>query len=174
MAMSDPPSLNEEIRELNADAAEERFASPLEARKKAMDYLARREYGQAELKKKLAGAGFLRDAVERAVDQLTADGLQDDRRFAENFVQSRVNQGKGPIRMQSELSQRGLSASLINEVIEDAGIDWRDLARDVRHKKFGAGLPETFKDKARQMRFLQYRGFGSDEVQAAVGGDDDD
>lgn len=167
-----PKTLNDEIRELDADADELRFADPQEARKKAMDYLARREYGQAELKKKLAGAGFNRDARERAVDQLTADNLQDDRRFVESFALSRINQGKGPVRIQTELSQRGIDAGLINEVLEDSETDWFALAREVRLKKFGAALPGDFKTKAKQMRFLQYRGFGQDHVQAAVGGDD--
>jgi regulatory protein len=171
--MTSPTSLNDEIRELDADSDEQRFASPQEARRKAMDYLARREYGQAELRKKLAGAGFTREATERAVDQLTADGLQDDRRFVENFLQSRINKGKGPLRIQSELSQRGVAAGLVNEVLEVADIDWRELARTVRQKKFGADLPQDFKEKARQMRFLQYRGFGPAEVQAGVGGLDD-
>jgi regulatory protein len=171
--MTNPTSLNDEIRALDADSDELRFASPQEARKKAMDYLARREYGQAELRKKLAGAGFTREATERAVDQLTADGLQDDRRFVENFMQSRINKGKGPLRIQSELSQRGVAAGLVNQVLEAADIDWRELARVVRQKKFGAALPQDFKEKARQMRFLQYRGFGPAEVQAGVGGLDD-
>ena len=171
--MSKPTTLHEEISALQDDGEAARFASPQEARKKAMDYLARREYGQAELKQKLRGAGFTRDASERAVDQLTADGLQDDRRFADNFVQSRINKGKGPLRIQSELSQRGLAASTVNEALQAAEVDWRELARAVRRKKFGGAEPHDFKEKARQMRFLQYRGFGSDEVQAGVGSDDE-
>jgi regulatory protein len=173
MPMADKPTLNDEIRELHADADQERFSSPQEARKKAMDYLARREYGQGELKKKLQGAGFTRDATERAVDQLTADGLQDDARFAENFLQSRISKGKGPLRVQQELCQKGIDAGLINEALEESGVDWRELARSVRQKKFGQALPRDFKEKARQMRFLQYRGFEPDQIQAAVGGDDD-
>ncbi|MBT8096647.1 MAG: regulatory protein RecX [Woeseia sp.] len=171
--MSKSSSLHDEIKALQADGDEARFANPQEARKKAMDYLARREYGQAEIKKKLAGAGFTRDACERAVDQLTADGLQDDRRFADSFVQSRVNKGKGPLRIQLELSERGIAAELINDTLDDSGVDWRELARAVRHKKFGGELPRDFKEKARQMRFLQYRGFGPDQIQAGVGADGD-
>lgn len=171
--MPEKSPLNEEIRELQAAADEARFASPQEARKKAMDYLARREYGQAELKKKLATAGFTRDASERAVDQLTADGLQDDRRFAGSFVQARISKGKGPRHIQSELSQRGIDAGIINEALEESGTSWRELARKVREKKFGAALPADFREKARQLRFLQYRGFGPDEIQAAVEFDDD-
>jgi regulatory protein len=35
-------------------------------------------------------------------------------------------------------------------------------------KKFGRSRPAEFRDKARQMRFLQYRGFEPDQIRAAV------
>ena len=162
----------ESINELNADlfSPEEvdRFSDPKEARKKAMDYLARREYGQRELEQKLIAAGFESVTVTATVDKLTSEGLQDDRRFIENFVHSRINQGKGPIRIGKELGERGLNAGMIEAVLEDVAEDWCALARQVRDKKFGPGLPRDFKEKARQMRFLQYRGFDSGQIQAAV------
>ena len=92
---------------------EDRFSSPIEARKKAMDFLARREYGQTELIRKLADKGFERDVAAQAVTQLTDEGLQSDQRFAESFVQSRINQGKGPVRIRLDLGQRGISESTI-------------------------------------------------------------
>ena len=139
---------------------DDRFSDPIEARKKAMDYLARREYGRAELTQKLAGAGFVARLVE--------DGLQSDTRYVEAFVQSRVSQGKGPERIRAELRGRRLDDAAIEQGIDDAGVDWRALAVEVRHKKFGRTRPRDFADKARQMRFLQYRGFEPDQVQAAV------
>ena len=60
-----------------------------------MDFLARREYGQQELIDKLAGKGFDRAVAEQAVGVLTGEGLQSDQRFAESFVQSRVNRVRG-------------------------------------------------------------------------------
>jgi regulatory protein len=168
----------ESINELNADlfSPEEvdRFSDPKQARKKAMDYLARREYGQRELEQKLIAAGFESVTVAATVDKLTGEGLQDDRRFIENFVHSRINQGKGPIRVRQELGERGLNAGMIEEVLEDVAEDWCALARLVRDKKFGPELPRDFKEKARQMRFLQYRGFDSDHIQAAVSPHGDD
>ena len=168
----------ESINKLNADlfSPEEvdRFSDPKEARKKAMDYLARREYGQRELEQKLIAAGFESVTVAATVDKLTGEGLQDDRRFIENFVHSRINQGKGPIRVRQELGERGLNAGMIEAVLEDVAEDWYALARLVRDKKFGPGLPRDFKEKARQMRFLQYRGFDSDHIQAAVSPHGDD
>ena len=140
----------------------------IEARKKAMDLLARREHARAELEQKLAAAGFDAEVAAGAVQKLVDEGLQSDRRFVESFVQSRIRQGKGPVRIHADLGQRGIPAGLVDEVLEQAGEDWHALAREVRAKKFGPSQPAEFRDKARQMRFLQYRGFEPDQVQAAV------
>ncbi len=163
--------LHEEISDLLSDEREDRFSCPVDARKKAMDFLARREYGQTELIKKLADKGYERSVAERAVNKLTEDGLQSDQRFAGAFVQSRINQGKGPVRIRLDLGQRGVGDAAIELAIEDASANWFELARDVRLRKFGTGKPSDFKAKAKQMRFLQYRGFEQDHVQAAFNGD---
>ena len=166
--------VREEISDLLSEGDERRrqlagdpLACPKEARKKAMDFLARREYGQTELIKKLADKGFHRDVAAEAVTQLTSEGLQSDQRFAESFVQSRINQGKGPVRIRMDLGQRGVGDSTIEIAIEEADADWCALAREQREKKFGASAPSDFKEKARQMRFLQYRGFEQDHIQSA-------
>ena len=147
---------------------DDRFQDPLEARKKAMDYLARREYGQRELERKLANAGFDADIAADAVLQLRSDGLQDDRRFAEAFARSRVHQGKGPTRVRADLGERGVSSELVEDVLAKMSVDWFAQAAEVRIKKFGADYPTVFKEKARQMKFLQYRGFEQAHIQAAV------
>jgi len=159
--------VHEEISDLLSDEGEDRFSCPLEARKKAMDFLARREYGQKELIKKLADNGYNYTIAERAVLQLTEDNLQCDDRFAEAFVQSRINQGKGPVRIRLDLGQRGVSDAIIEMAIDESAADWHGLAKEVRLRKFGDGEPVEFKAKAKQMRFLQYRGFDQGHVQAA-------
>ena len=145
-----------------------RESDTTKARKKAMDYLARREHACRELARKLETAGFNAHVAADAIQQLTAEGLQSDRRFVESFVQSRISQGKGPVRIYADLGERGIAAGLVDEVLGDTGQDWQELAREIRLKKFGAERPVDFKEKARQMRFLQYRGFESDQIQAAV------
>ena len=138
-----------------------------------MDLLAGREHGRAELLRKLEKAGFDHDSASDAIDRLADEGLQSERRYVENFVQSRINQGKGPVRIRAELGERGALASLVEEALDDAGPDWRVMARAVRARKFGSQAPKDFKDKARQMRFLQYRGFEPDQIQAAVADGED-
>ena len=164
--------VHEEISDLLSDEPEDRFSSPVEARKKAMDFLARREYGQAELTRKLTDKGFDPAVAEQAVLQLKSEGLQSDSRFAESFVQSRINQGKGPVRIRLDLGQRGLGDAAIEDALEEADADWYGMAREIRARKFGHARPSDFKEKARQMRFLQYRGFEQGHIQAAVAPND--
>jgi len=147
---------------------DDRFSDPIEARKKAMDYLARREHGRVELFNKVRKFGFDANIAEDAIAQLVEDGLQSDQRFVEAFVQSRISQGKGPARIHADLRERGISDALVDDGLREARQDWHKLACEVRLKKFGAGYPMDFKDKARQMRFLQSRGFEPDHIQAAV------
>jgi regulatory protein len=172
--VSEAKSINEINTDLFLPEEVDRYSNPVEARKKAMDYLARREYGRMELVKKLLKFGFEPDVATSAVDQLRDDGLQDDRRFAESFLQSRISQGKGPVRTRLDLGERGLEDALIEDVLDESAENWVELAIEVRRKKFGAAKPRDFKEKARQMRFLQYRGFEPEHIQRAlaVHGDD--
>ena len=133
-----------------------------------MDYLARREHARGELLDKLTRFGFDADVADEAIARLVGDGLQSDARFAEAFVRSRINQGKGPARIRADLRERGLADAAIDLALEEADEDWYALARDVRLKKFGPDTPSEFREKARQMRFLQSRGFEPDQIQAAV------
>ncbi|MDJ0748592.1 MAG: regulatory protein RecX [Woeseiaceae bacterium] len=160
--------VHEEIGDLLSVEGEDRFSCPKEIRKKAMDFLARREYGFEELTRKLADKGYQRTLVENELVRLGDEGLQSDTRFAETFVQSRINQGKGPVRIRADLGQRGVRDGIVEEALENAAVDWFELAQRERVKKFGAERPADFKEKARQMRFLQYRGFEQDHIQAAV------
>jgi regulatory protein len=163
--------LQTEIRDLLSEQREDRYSCPKATRKKAMDFLARREYGRIELVKKLAEKGYHSEMAEQAIAKLAQEGLQSDQRFAENFVQSRIHQGKGPVRIRVDLGQRGIGDSLVDTAIQESGADWAELASAVRNKKFGHDRPADFTKRAKQMRFLQYRGFEQRHIQAAVGGD---
>jgi regulatory protein len=153
--------------------SDDKFQDPIEARKKAMDYLARREHGRSELYDKLMRFGFDAEVADDAVAQLVEDGLQSDTRFVEAFVRSRINQGKGPAKIRADLRQKGVNDGVTEDGIQEADQDWYALAVEVRLKKCGTKRPAEFKEKARQMRFLQSRGFEQDQIQAAVSAGDD-
>ena len=132
-----------------------------------MDFLARREHGEQEITKKLIARGFDTDIVEVAVTALISDGLLSDSRFAEAFVYSRFKKGSGPQKIHAELRQRGIDDALISVSMETVAGQWLERAREVREKKFGRESPRDFKERSRQMRFLQQRGFTSEQIHGA-------
>ena len=152
---------------LKPEHDQQRYQDPLCLRKSAMDYLARREHSKQELTRKLTGRGFDEQLVETAVAELVADGLLSDARFAEAFVYSRFQRGSGPQKIRMELRERGVDAELAGLSIEAFDDQWRQRARDVREKKFGTARPADFKERSRQMRFLQQRGFTSGQISSA-------
>ena len=150
------------------DLRDDKFLNPVEARKKAMDYLARREHGRAELLEKLTRFGFDENVADDAVALLVEDNLQSDERYVEAFIASRINQGKGPVKIRAELRERGIAGATVDQGLANADQDWYVSASLVREKKFGIELPRDYNEKARQMRFLQSRGFDTDQIQSAV------
>jgi regulatory protein len=141
-------------------------------RNAAMTWLARREHSFAELRTKLAARDYSSEEIDKTLKELAADGLVSDERFAESFIAARMRRGQGPVRIKMELEKRGVDAELIRLYTDDAGLKWHSLAKQVRLKKFGDDRPADFKAKARQMRFLEYRGFTGEQIRAAVDGND--
>lgn len=140
----------------------------------AMNLLARREHSRAELAEKLGrklpGQVDYSTLIGEVLDRLSEDGLQSDRRFAEAFLRARYNKGQGPRRIIQELNRYGVASALVSDIFAASDIDWYEQARSVAKKKYGDGPPKNMREKARRMRFLQYRGFEGDQIGQALGG----
>ena len=137
----------------------------------AVALLARREHSVAELKRKLLSKRHPVAIVETVVARLAAKNLASDTRFTSNFVHHHARRGQGPARIRAELRQQGITDDSISQVLAESGINWAELAVTVRHRKFGAFLPGSLAERAKQARFLQYRGFNSDQIRAALNAD---
>lgn len=135
-----------------------------------MDLLARREHARLELERKLTARSFEPGLVQTVLDELEGEGLLSTERFAEAFVASRVARGHGPLRIRRELAERGVEAP--DSWVDGEAHDWNRLAAEARQKRFGRALPADFRDKAKQARFLEYRGFSSAQVRRALEFDD--
>ncbi len=129
-----------------------------------MDLLSRREHAAAELRRKLIEKGFDELFVDEALAGLAADGLLSDARYAESYVRSRMSRGFGPVRIREELRQRGVANELIGDCLAFQDQRWIETARSARQKRFGSELPSEMKARAKQLKFLQYRGFTSDQI----------
>ena len=131
-----------------------------EIRLSAMNFLARREHSKLELRQKISRTfSGVSEQIESVIDQLASENLQSDDRFTESFIRSRDGRF-GPVRITSELRQRGICHSVISLHLPDANDEyWDEVAVGVREKKFGESLSLSHGDKAKQIRFLMYRGF---------------
>jgi len=137
---------------------------PVQARKSALDLLARREHSERELSRKLSARNYEPGLIESTLTGLVDEGLLDNARFAESFVHSRYQRGQGPQKIRAELRERGIEDDLITACLENSDLDWPGLALQVREKRFGAEPPASYKERTRQMRFLQQRGFSSEQI----------
>ena len=159
-------------RSRKAELSEENAGDPLHVRGAAVALLARRDFASTELKQKLQGQGYTAEAVEEAVAELVESGLLNDARYLEHFVVYHAERGQGPVRIAALLRELGLAGEAIETALK-TGPDWRARAREVRIRRFGPEEPASWPDKAKQGRFLQYRGFSSDHIRAALGPDFD-
>ena len=130
----------------------------------AMDLLSRREHSVYELTRKLKQRDFEIDEIDAAIATLQQDNLQSDSRFIESIVNSKINAGFGPVKIKYELRQKGISDDLVDDYFSSLEVDWNLRMAEQRIKKFGEAIPVEYKEKMKQARFLQNRGFSPGSV----------
>ncbi len=133
-------------------------------RRTAMDLLARREHGRVELTRKLRQRGAPDEMIDTALDRLTEEGLLSESRYLESFVSYRARSGYGPSRIRDELGQRGLQRADIELALRESGINWQAQLEDVWRRKFSGQLPVDARERAKQGRFLAYRGYSMEMI----------
>lgn len=173
-------------------------------RHKAMDWLGRREYSRYELavklrrwllksnrraplgdkasvagEQELSGQGKGPTAEQEALLTETLHWLEErqflsDERCARLYVRSHIERGYGPLRIRQELVfRRGLAEQLVEAELEASACDWFAQAAQVLRRRF-RHPPESLKEKARQLRFIQRRGFPSECCYQALDVDEAD
>jgi regulatory protein len=137
----------------------------------AVALLARREHSVEELRRKLLAKRHPAALVEAVIARLAAKKRVSDSRFTDNFVHHHARRGQGPLRIRAELRRQGIGDDAISQALDGAELDWKQLAVSVRRRKFGSTAPHSLPERAKQARFLQYRGFESDQIRAALNSD---
>ena len=128
--------------------------------------LTRRDYSQAELSAKLNQYAIDADEVAKLVAELAQQNYQSDQRVAELTLASQIRKGKGLQRIKQTLKAKHLDAELISHELQE--VDWLEQAYQLKIKKFGTSVEKDQKLKAKQVRFLQYRGFDMDVILKAI------
>jgi regulatory protein len=143
---------------------------------RAVRILAMRDHSEQELRRKLAAPVMGKngpediDATPEDYDKVIAWCIEsrylDDDRFVQQFISSRSRKGYGPARVRQELNQKGISREAVERAMRECEIDWAALARAQAILKYGEPLPVDFSDKVKVQRFLLYRGYLMEDIQA--------
>lgn len=141
--------------------------TPVSIRRAAMNLLARREHGHVELARKLKLRGADAHMIEVELQRLTEDGLLSEERYLESYVRSRANEGRGPMRIREELTQRSLARADVDQALSEAQVDWDERMRELWQRRFDGQIVDL-KDKAKQSRFLAQRGYALDAIRSLL------
>ena len=138
---------------------------PKAIRLKIMDFLSRREHSSKEIYQKMSRKVDSKEMLLESIEELERDGLLSDERFAESYFQSRKRRGFGPLRIKSELIQRGVKENLFYSLEKE--IDWSSNALDALKKKLNGKVPQETKEILKLKNFLNYRGFEFQDIDKA-------
>lgn len=152
------------------------MAVGLSLKARALRYLAAREHSRLELARKLArGAGLeggdedgaaRAQEIERVLDELTAKGYLSAERFVESLVHRKAARF-GQARLAQELRQHGVDETLTRRTLGDLSGSELERALAVWRQRFDAS-PVDARERARQMRFLQGRGFSAEVIRQVM------
>jgi regulatory protein len=123
-----------------------------------------------QLRAYLLRKGFTESVILRVFHALSEYGYLDDRRYAEEFVQSRLQSRPRSKRMlRAELQQKGIAGEVIEEVLESAGVDDWKTALALVEKRLAKlrGLDERVLER-RLGSYLARRGYRMDTIREVM------
>lgn len=140
----------------------------MSAKSVAVNLLSRREHSAFEIRDKLHKRDFDDAEIEQAIIELQQGGWLSDERFTEAYIRMRQQKGFGPIRITIELSERGVDDSIIDASLDADDETWQQVLQQQYLKKYKNKPIADYNDKAKRIRFLQYRGFALDAIYSIV------
>ena len=145
---------------------------PPTLRERALRLLARREHSRAELARKLRTYASPEEELETLLEDLSRRKFLSDERYAESRAHA-LSRKYGAARIAHELRAKGLGKELAEQASGVARATEVERAREIWRRKFRIA-PRTREERAKQMRFLQSRGFSFDAIRAVVAGPGED
>lgn len=141
-------------------------AEPVNLRAKAVAFLARREHSRAELYAKLLRFSSDQGAIDSLLEALARENLLSDRRAAESMVRVRSAR-HGAVKVAGELRSKGIPEEIAQGLLRELAGTEEERARALWQRKFGGSAADAT-GRAKQMRFLQARGFSNSVIRLVV------
>ena len=139
---------------------------------RALRLLSGREHSRPELEKKLKVHEETPGELAQALDELQAKGFINEQRVVESVIHRRAAR-LGAGRVKQELQAKGISAEAVAQAVAQLRGTELERAREVWRKKFGEAATDAA-GRAKQMRFLASRGFGTEAIHRVINGGDED
>jgi len=139
----------------------------------ALRLLAKRDYSQEEMRRKLAAQGFSPEEIEIALGILGAKNLLDDFRYAQRLAIFLAREKfLGPRRISRRIFQKGIPADLVQAamaIAEGTFPAYERLQKLMEMKLKGKLLEEmTLREKKKLVDTLRWKGFSWEEIQEAL------
>lgn len=135
------------------------------AKSKAIRYLSIKLLSEKELLEKLQSKGFDEDISKIVADDLKAMGYLNDKIYAQKFVFERSKlKPKSKKLLRMELSNRGISDDIIDEVLDNFEYDEVTIVERLIKKKFGKYDLTDPKIEKKVFSFLRHRGFSYENI----------
>ena len=139
---------------------------------KALQLLARRDHSSAELERKLRARGYGQSQIQTAIRECLRLNYLNDNRFAETYSLQLQRKGFGINGIKHKLYVRGISDSVIQDIVAAHGSDTAQLVlcRRVLAKKLKplAGTADVKIQDPKLLRFLYNRGFSSHIIRKTI------
>lgn len=139
-----------------------------EVKEKALRLLEYRAHSEYELEFKLRHAQACDEHIEEALDFCRRYGFVNDNAYAQRKASDLINLKKyGVRRVKSELKAKGISDTIIDEVLSDIDTDAESetLAKLVE-RKLRSDFSDKNKDKC--IRYFIYRGYDLYDIKNAI------
>lgn len=131
-------------------------------RARALRLLARREHSRAELRRKLGPHVEEGVDLEALLDDFTKRGWLSEDRFVEQTVRAKARK-YGPLKIAHHLREKGIGEAGIEAGLAQAKAEESEALAAAWRARFGRA-PSDEAERAKQVRFLQQRGFALEAV----------
>jgi regulatory protein len=136
----------------------------------ALNLLTARAYTTRDLRRKLTQKAFDRVAIDEAIDRLSANGLLNDEKYAEEFARQRlVVSGASKRRVEQLLARKGISRevaqSASQKVVDEEDVDTISAMEKIARKKLlSLGDLEPMIKRRRVFGVLARKGYEIDDI----------
>lgn len=133
----------------------------------AIRLLSFREHAPYELSQKLLQKEFPQELIDDVIQYCIDNDYLSCARYAEMMVRTKSNQGYGPFKISLLLKAQRVPEDIVTIAFASQEIDWFELACSAFCKHAKSDDLSDYKRRTKTYRYLQQKGFNSEQINYA-------